>query len=189
MYTGHVFWIFFEKSQNDLVWPFLMFLAVLTKKRRFSNIGDTLANSRITRVLRTSLCLRVIELLKKPFVRTSHRLYLGPQSRSIEINRDQSRSIFGQKHSSWPYEKKMPRDWGTSEVLETSILELLTRRIQICGDQAPLPLFVKLFFKNTQKTKMELGPPQIWILPTESFSYVVSDPWYIALSVSRQINF
>ena len=28
-YTGRVFWIFFEKSRNKLVWPFLMFLVVL----------------------------------------------------------------------------------------------------------------------------------------------------------------
>ena len=38
---------------------------------------------------RTSFGLRVIELLKKLLVRTSYRLYLGLQSRSIEINRDQ----------------------------------------------------------------------------------------------------
>ena len=45
MYTG-----FFEQSQNELVWPFLMFLAVLVKIRWFSDIGDTLANSRVTSV-------------------------------------------------------------------------------------------------------------------------------------------
>ena len=49
-YTGHVFWFFFKKTQNELVWPFLMFLAVLAKIRWFSNIGDMLANSRITSV-------------------------------------------------------------------------------------------------------------------------------------------
>ena len=47
-----------------------------------------------------SLCLRVIELFKKSSVHTSYHLYLGLQLRSIEINRDQSRSIFEQKHSS-----------------------------------------------------------------------------------------
>ena len=30
-YTGHVFWFFFKKTQNELVWPFLMFLAILAK--------------------------------------------------------------------------------------------------------------------------------------------------------------
>ena len=63
-----------------------MFLVILAKKRMFSDIGDTLLSEFAYYERRTSFGLGVIKLPKKPFVRTSYRLYLGLQPRSIEIN-------------------------------------------------------------------------------------------------------
>ena len=39
-YTGHVFWIFFEKPKNELVRPKMVFLAILAKIRSFFDNSD-----------------------------------------------------------------------------------------------------------------------------------------------------
>ena len=77
----------------------------------------------------------------------------------------------------------MPRDWGTSEAPETSVLELSTRRIQLCCIQACRVISVVYFFKNTcQKSKMKLGSPRQWMRLGESFSCMVSAPSYLGLA-------
>ena len=55
-YTGHVFWFYFEKSKNELVWQFLMFLEFVAKIPWFSDNSNRLANSRITSVKLTCAC-------------------------------------------------------------------------------------------------------------------------------------
>ena len=42
---GACYFGFSEESKNELVWPLLMFLAILAKNRWFSDNSDTLANS------------------------------------------------------------------------------------------------------------------------------------------------
>ena len=79
--SGVVYFDFFEKSKNELVWPKMMFLVILAKIRWFSDNSDTLANSRLKSV-ELVCAYEFKELLKKLSVRTSYRLYLVFQSYS-----------------------------------------------------------------------------------------------------------
>ena len=82
------FWYCFEKSQNGLAWPKMVFLLILANNQWFSDTSDVLANSRLTSV--ELVCAYVFkEPSKKLFVRTNYCLYLVFQLRSIEIDQDQ----------------------------------------------------------------------------------------------------
>ena len=79
------FFNFFKKWKNELVRPKMMFLAILARIWSFSDNSDTLANSRLTNI-ELVCAYESKEFSKKLFVRTSCRLYLVFQSRSIKIN-------------------------------------------------------------------------------------------------------
>ena len=55
----------FSKSESELVWPQMMFLAILAKNRWFSDNSDMLANSRLTSV---ELFVPGVKKIKKLFV-------------------------------------------------------------------------------------------------------------------------
>ena len=100
-YRSH--FLFFVISQNELVWPFLVFLAILLP--RFSNYAYY--------VHKASFCQYVFQIL-------------------IDINQHKYRVDTAQQLGF--LKNNLPTNQGTSETLETSVLELLTRCIQLFRD-------------------------------------------------------
>ena len=76
---------FVVKYQHELVWPKLVFLAILAGNLRLIDNSDMLANSCLTSV-ECSLYLQIRELSKKWFARASYHVYLVFRLRLIEID-------------------------------------------------------------------------------------------------------
>ena len=112
------------------------------------------------------------EILKKLSVRTSLGLY---------------RSHVIRAHSSWASQKyNLPWDLGTSEALETSVLDFLARRIQLCRDPSLIGHFLSISSKKMPR-KWSLGPRTSNAPQRELF--VCGFRSFVALLVLQQINF
>ena len=122
------------------------------------------------------------------FVLCSYHLYF---SIPIDLDRHKfwpARLIFEQNTQQLDFLKNnLPWDWGTSEASETSVLELSTRRIQLCGAQIFLGHFSSIFKNNSPKTEdITLFPAPVDAPGRELF---VRSFWFVvALLVSRQID-
>ena len=82
----------------------------------------------------------------------------------------------------------LPQDWDTSEAPETSVLELLTRPIQKCGDPISIFVFWKVIFENIPNNANANGawvPPPIDAPWRELFVYGLRSA--VALSVPGKL--
>ena len=117
------------------------------------------------------------------FVLHSYHLYFNTYSNWSRSTRILMSEIdFWAKTQQLDFLKKhLSQDWGTLEAPETSLLELLTRRIQLCIMKKFMAMFIflgnfsSIFLRKPSKKKMWNFTTHHWMSPSESFSCVVLD--------------